>query len=565
VNRRATIAPPAVPVMSALARWSAPPVVCEAGRYSCHDLGYAGLHHWSAAPSVPIGCRYFCDDRGYDRDELPLPKWESSAVRFAPRVLPEMSRPRRHRLRIQCTVSSVSVVRSRVRADRAVPAPVKIDAIWTKPAEKPVAFEDLFIWFAYDHDLSDEDRLDKTEIPKELRGVRSIPSRQRAYSAEERYIVKVGDEGQFSNVKRVELEFPGAETRDERHELDLWPFFPDQVGESKYDLKVRPLTLQELKSGWATVTTLANQLSRAANQEVRKIIGAKTASGRTFQTSEIILRLYRFGTRDRVIPEGLLLAARAVYQTVCIELLLRDLEKRIALGEKGRLSTAPDLRRVVEFMLAPGNSSYDAAIKFDRRDASNFRDQLNDALDIIEAKYGVFCRDLGLTPQTRVRACDNSNKNRDSAALRALEHEAEAARYRRAEATKYLKWEKWLRDAYRALAEHFERGGHIFYGPTAYGTAPGLYDGRSDKQVLREAGLVEPEERFPPAKAKRPRPNKEYGIDVGLRHGLNDTIAGTDDDDTPIRDTREPASAALMREASPFLSDIRTISPYDEE
>ena len=122
-----------------------------------------------------------------------------------------------------------------------------------------------------------------------------------------------------------------------------------------------------------------------------------------------------------------------------------------------------------------------------------------------------------------------------------------------------------IRDAYRALAEHFERGGHIFYGPTAYGTAPGLYDGHSDKQVLREAGLVEPEERFPPAKAKRPRPNKEYGIDVGLRHGLNDTIAGTDDDDTPIRDTREPAPAALMREASPSLSDIRTISPYDEE
>jgi hypothetical protein len=556
MNIALTVAPATVPTMSALACWSAPPIMCKAGRYSCHDLGYAGLHHCS-----PVSCDD--DDR---IDQLPLPKWKSSAVRFAPRVLPLMSRPRRHRFRIRCTVSPASVIRSRRRADQARRPLAQVETIWKAPAERSPAFEDLFIWFAYDHDLSDDERLDKTEIPKELRGVRSIPSRQRAYSAEELYIVKVGDEGQFSNVKRVELEFPGAETRDERHELDLWPFFPDQVGESKYDLKVRPLTLQELKSGWATVTTLANQLSRAANQEVRKIIGAKTASGRTFQTSEIILRLYRFGTRDRVIPEGLLLAARAVHQTVCIELLLRDLEKRIALGEKGRLSTAPDLRRVVEFMLAPGNSSYDAAIKFDRRDASNFRDQLNDALDIIEAKYGVFCKDLGLTPQTRVRACDNSNKNRDSAALRALEHEeAEAARYRRAETTKYLKWEKWLRDAYRALAGHFERGGHIFYGPTAYGIAPRLYDGRSDKQVLREAGLVEPEERFPPAKAKRPRPNKEYGIDVGLRHGLNDTIAGTDDDDTPIRDTREPAPAALMREASPFLSDIRTISPYDEE
>ena len=76
----------------------------------------------------------------------------------------------------------------------------------------------------------------------------------------------------------------------------------------------------------------------------------------------------------------MLRAARIVYQTISIELQLRDYEKRIALGEKGRLSTAPDLLSVVRFMLAPGNSSYDAAIKFDRQDASNFRDQLNDAL-----------------------------------------------------------------------------------------------------------------------------------------------------------------------------------------
>ena len=142
-----------------------------------------------------------------------------------------------------------------------------------------------------------------------------------------------------------------------------------------------------------------------------------------------------------------------------------------------------------------------------------------------------------------------------------LDHEAEAARYRRAEAAAYLKGEEWLRDAYRALAEHFERGGHIFYVPTAYGVAPGLYDGRSDRQVLKEAGVVEPEERFPPAKAKRPRPNTEYGIDVGLRHGLADTIAGTDDDDTPIRDTREPSSAVLMREAPPFCQTSAQYHP----
>jgi hypothetical protein len=443
--------------------------------------------------------------------------------------------------------------------------PAEAKPVWTKPAEKPVDFEDLFLWVLYDAELADLDRLDKTVIPKELRGVRSIPSRQRVYTAEEKYIIAVGRAGQFSNDKRVALELPGAETRDERHQYDMWPFFTEQVGENKLDRKIRQLTLQEVASALPVMTTLASLILRAANKDVRRLIDAKTAVAQAYQASEIILRLYRFGMRDRVAPDGLLRAARVVYHTVSFDLLLRDYENRIALGKKGRLSQAPDLLEVVRFMLVPGNSSYDAALKFDR-DASSLRERLNDSLDIIEAKYGRFCKDLGLPPQTRVRAGYNGGiKDRESAPP-ILDHEAEAARYRRAEAAPYLKGEEWLRDAYRALAEHFEGGGHIFCGYTAYGVARGLYDGRSDKQVLRDAGVVEREERrFPPAKAKRPRPNTEHGIDVGLRHGLADTIAaGTDDDDAPIRDTREPSSAVLMRESSPFLSNISTLSPYEE-
>ena len=81
---------------------------------------------------------------------------------------------------------------------------------------------------------------------------------------------------------------------------------------------------------------------------------------------------------------------------------------------------------------------------------------------------------------------------------------------------------------------------------------------------LKEAGVVEPEERFPPAKAKQPHPNKEYGIDVGLRHGLADTITGTDDDDAPIRDTREPARPPLCGRLPPFCQQTHN-TPYDEE
>ena len=500
---------------------------------------------------------------------LPLPKWGNAVVQFA--QLPPWKYPRCGRT---CSVSDASVIRARTRAnqaraDRAAPRPaaVKPGPVWTKPAEKPVAFEDLFLWVLYDAELADLERLDKGEIPKELHRVRSIPERQRIYTAEERYIIAVGQAGQFSEDKHDDLSFPGAETREERHQYDLWPFFTETVGEnnSGYDLKVRQLTLQEVASALPVMTTLANLILRAANKDVRKLIDAKTASAQTYQVSELILRLYRFGMRDRVVPDEMLRAARAVYQTISIDLLLRDYENRIARGEKGRSTHAADLLEVVRFMLTPGKSSYDAAIKFDR-DASSLRERLNDSLDIIEAKYGSFCKDLGLPPQTGVRAEYNGNRIEDWAADCILDHDDEAARYRRAEAAAYLIDEKWLRDAYRALAEHFERGGHIFYGPTGPGVAPPLFDGRSNAQVLKDAGVVERDERrFPPPKAKRPRPNTEYGIDVGLRHSLADAVPGTDDDDMPIRDTRETSSAVRMREVSPFLPNIITLSPYDEE
>ena len=337
--------------------------------------------------------------------------WTSPVVHFAPRVLPEMVRPRRHRHRIRCAVSDASVTRARVRADqarraaRAAPGPA---AVWQAPAEKPVAFEDQFLWVLYDAELADLDRLDKTVIPKELHRVRSIAQRRRVYTAEERYIIAVGQAGQFSEDKHDDLSFPGTETREERHKLDLWPFFIEPVGENKYDLKIRQLTFQEVASALPVMTTLANLLLRAANKDVRKLIDAKTALAQTYQVSELILRLYRFGMRDRAVPDEMLRAARTVYQTVSIDLLLIDYENRVAWGEKGRLSQAPDLVEVVRFMLIPGVSSYDAAIKFDR-DASSLRERLNNSLDIIEAKYGRFCKDLGLPPQTRVRSGYNKS------------------------------------------------------------------------------------------------------------------------------------------------------------
>ena len=102
---------------------------------------------------------------------LPLPKWGNPAVRF--RQLPPWKYPRRSPDQTY-SVSGASVARSRSRADQAVRPPAEVKPVWKAPAEKPVEFEKQFVWFLYDHELQDEDRLDKTVIPKELRGVRSI-------------------------------------------------------------------------------------------------------------------------------------------------------------------------------------------------------------------------------------------------------------------------------------------------------------------------------------------------------------------------------------------------------
>ena len=565
------------PALSGLAHWSAALAANNAG-YLCEPLrrGRRVLPEWRYSV-VRFGLppwkhpRHSPDETffapGVPAATLPLPKWGDAAVRFA--QLPPWKYPRRGPA---ICVSDASVVRARARADQAVRPPAEVKPVWQAPAEEPVAFEDLFLWVLNDAELADLDRLDKTVIPKELRRMRSIPSRQRVYTAEEKYIIEVGISGQFSNDKRVELEPPGAETRDERHQYDMYPFLTEQVGEIKLDRKIRQLTLQEVASALPVMTTLANLLLRAANKDVRKIIDAKTVVAQTYQASELILRQYRFGLRDRVIPDGMLRAARVVYHTVSLDLLARDYENRIALAGKGRLSTAPDLLDVVRFMLIPGKSSYDAAIKFDR-DASSLRERLNNSLDIIEAKYGRFCKDLGLPPQTRVRAGDNSNRNRDLAAP--ADHPPED---RAAEVSKYLgnaaRLNSYLidprdartRKAYLAIAEYLTRGGFICRGGTAYGVAPGLFDGRSNKQVLRDAGVVERDERrFPPAKAKRPRPNTEYGIYEGLRHGLaGDAASAVENDDAPISDTRKSEGNLYLRDLSLFFPHTSTVPNHED-
>ena len=225
---------------------------------------------WFAAATAPnkFNALHFS---GYVRKRetmLPLPKWESSAVHFGPRALPWMLRPRQHRFRIRCTVSPESVVRSRLRADQAVRPPAEVKPVWKAPAEKPVAFEDLFIWFAYDHELPDEDRLDKTEIPKELHGVRSIPTRQRVYTAEEKLHRRGRGRGAVLRETSA-TSWSSLVPRRARSgtSMTCGRSSPSPLARiNAYDLKVRQLTLQEVESAFPIMTTLANLLLQSCEQ-----------------------------------------------------------------------------------------------------------------------------------------------------------------------------------------------------------------------------------------------------------------------------------------------------------
>ena len=73
-----------------------------------------------------------------------------------------------------------------------------------------------------------------------------------------------GNRASFSTDIHDELTPHGTEllSWEERHRYDMWPRLTEPAGANKFDLKVRPLTRQEIEFGFATMTTLATKLAR---------------------------------------------------------------------------------------------------------------------------------------------------------------------------------------------------------------------------------------------------------------------------------------------------------------
>jgi hypothetical protein len=415
--------------------------------------------------------------------DLKAPSWKNSAIHFAT-VLPT-AWPPVPADQAKFAVSTASVRSARRIADTDRPRSVETKPVWKEPAEESIDYMTQFFM------MMDDELTDKI----------SVASRRRIYTDDETRTAERWNSALHSVVKYDAMTPHGTEllSRDEQHKFDLWPFITERAGanQSGFDLKVRPLTLQETEYGFARMTALAIKMSRS--KELKKIVSAKTASARAYQGSEFALRLYRFG--DRRIIDAYLLAARIVYQQVSFGLKVRDLEKRVEQLSRGRRKQAPSLLVVGPFMLAPGVSSYDAESKFDR-DASVLRELLNDGLERIEERFGGFCNALVIPPQTGIWPCYNGIKDRKKPApladriLSAVERADLVAEYLDKADSFILRpmvsedGIRWLRAAYRLIAHYLELGGRILtgYGDPVEGLPAFIVDGRSAAQVL-EAGF----------------------------------------------------------------------------
>jgi hypothetical protein len=554
VDARTTIAPPAMPIMSGLARWT-PAVLPSTGPFPLYFDEHQPNYRCHVDPGENPG-NSPASMRVAMANALPVVRpWRECVIRFEP---PRPDKPLKQFLLLPPgAVSKTSARRARAEAIlkaayRAAAPRVETKPIWQPPANEPVDFVTQF------------DMLMDDEISDKI----SVALLRRAYSVDE-LATERRWQGRYSSVKLDALAHPGTETREERHKFALWPFFTEPVAENKYDLKVRQLTLQETESGFAIITTLAETVSKNKNIEISRIAKAKPASAQACQLAEFILRFDLFGKRDRAIPSAVLLAARVVYQTVLFELLLRDYEIRIEQLSRGRRKQGPSRLEVVTFMLQPGVSSTDAKMKFDRND-SDLRKLRTEELELIEAKFGRFCKVLVIPPRTKVRPGYNESiGSREIVELQLspAERAERIADYlnkttRPALSLPDFNYICWLRIMHRfsagsLIARYLERGAGIYrtYQCVAdyllqhedvrilttqaihYGTAPLGKDGRSNRTVLEEY-LGGPARERP---EWTPNADTEYGADVGLRRGLvkASDVSSTDADTGSISRTRK--------------------------
>jgi hypothetical protein len=516
VNQVATIELGAATVVRAvLAQWSVAPTTTKLAGYFCRPIGRVPRR--CEPCSTPHLFGYF---RARTDGTLPaLPKWRDSAVRFS--KLPPWQHPRRA---ISVNVSDASVIRSRLRADQAVPRPADAEPVWTRPPEEPVDF--LTQWDMF-FDAEFQDKAHPT-----------VALQRRVYGEQERAEIARAS-GAFSQIK-----------------YEAGPFWSGRVGfleeraahHWRYiDRRTIPVpTESDLTSAFSRMLGWSADI----NQKIKRLCNAKAKVCRAYQAGAVIRDCYLYGLR--------ISAMDIIYADRVVEAVHEHLRR------DGRIDWTS---RTAILDMLEGATDRATAEKFGLHHKS-LQERYADETADIEAKFGRYCSEIWQPRQNRSTSWYTGVVGKKSTpaadrVLTAAERKVLVDEYYGLASGPMLRpmasddHVQWLRDAYRRIAEYLELGGRILAGDCdlVAGLPEFIVDRRSDAQVLeagftgsryRDVGL----EPFRTARAERPLSrNIEYGVDVGLRHGLaDDAVPGTDDDDQGV---------------SPFLQNGNTLSPED--
>jgi hypothetical protein len=567
-----TTIPPAEATVAfdAFAQWTEARA-SSTGYCFCHGLGYgfkssrtrkvdtsSSLYPWRTDHSGEIRERYRVAPAPPRREPCPaphlfghfrirtaiilLPKWGNSAVRFS--KLPPWKHPRYDPARL-FSVSDASVVRSRFRADQAAttPPPAEVKSVWQEPTTEPVDYATRFEMML-DEELQDDTRIDDEQADEEMRGL-TVAVRRRTYSSEELATTARWDRGLFSQVK-----YDGGPFLEERV-AHHWRYIDRQ--------NITALMESDLSASFSRMFHRATVI----NAKINRLCDAEPSACRAYQGAAVTRDCYLYGLR--VSTTEMLSAA------IVIE----------AIGEHLRRAGRIDWQsRTAVLDMLEGTSSYATAEKFGL-DPSSLRERYDTETASIEAKFGHYCCREWEPPQKRPTLW--YNKNEIAAPKPWLAERQLTPSKRKAFVLQYIELASgpifkptagdaeitWFRLAYKLIAGYLESGGRILtgYWPAANLPEKWLTDRRSDTMVLeegftgsryRDAGL-DPSEIFKRPKLRQLSGNIEYGVDVGLRHGLADTdaIQAIEDDGAPISDTREPGE-------TPFLPDDGTVPNHED-
>jgi hypothetical protein len=547
VKHVATIAPAAVPVMSALARWTAAELPSTgpfplhfshdrwAGRYRCQEIVPRGRSNSSLSMIVAMP------------DLFPVVRpWKEAAIHFAeaPAFGPQNL--------TRCTVNEASVARARARAD-AIPSrrdktavtrpwPVEAKPLWQSPVTVEPVDSVTQLEMASDSELNDGRFIDKKYVAKAMLGP-TIPLRRRIASDLAVDIARW--DGVHSQIKfdagpfwLKHGKYFGLEERVQPHWRYIGRPHTDQTQVDTVaftlDCQYTKPTENDLTVAFSRMLWRSADINKKADNSgflSTEICDAKSKACRAYQAADLFRTYYLAGRRI------------STTDIICADLVVEAVQKH--LRRDGKITW--QARTAILDMLE-GASARVVADKHGLHHSS-VQDRYETEIIDIERVFGRYCQKYE-PRQTRPVACYNGSKRRAARKphlwqMSPAEREAEVATYLDKAKTafnwldddfikyvrplggsfrfiiKYVKRRSPLRETFQAIAEYLKDGGRILRVGAVYnGDAPYREDKRSGVQVLAdrygEPAGPEPFDLFDHPKPQRLRDDVEPAVDEQL-------------------------------------------------